>query len=107
MSDQIKFTPDLPQAETLQSPAFTLRFGAGDCDDKSTLLASLAGAAGLSDAPMRFRVVAADARAPRSFSHVYLVARHGLRDVPLDATYSGTPMGWQVPVRYRTGDFPL
>jgi transglutaminase-like putative cysteine protease len=39
--DSIRYVGDVNEVETLQPPADTLRLGAGDCDDKSMLLAAL------------------------------------------------------------------
>jgi len=39
--DRIRFIRDTANAELLQTPDTTLRLGAGDCDDKTTLLCSL------------------------------------------------------------------
>lgn len=39
--DHIRYTGDIRAVETLQTPRVTLETGVGDCDDKSTLLASL------------------------------------------------------------------
>lgn len=106
VANRVRFELDPPQFETLQAPTFTLRYGAGDCDDKATLLGALVNGAGL-DVPLRFRVVGAQLAHPDRYSHVYVVARHGYRDVPMDATYAGTPMGWQIPGVRRMGDFAL
>lgn len=43
-----------------------------DCDDATTMLASLLGAVGI---PSKFVVVATDSNRPRDFSHVYLKAK--------------------------------
>jgi transglutaminase-like putative cysteine protease len=101
--DRIYFVGDVAGVETLQSPRYTLSIGAGDCDDRSTLLAALARAIGI---PVRFRVIAANRSRPSQFSHVYLVAQVGGRDVPMDTTYPNTPLGWQFPGPMRVGDFP-
>lgn len=101
--DRIHFVNDIDQVETLQGPRATLEIGAGDCDDKATLLASLLGAVGI---PSSFKVIAADRRSPKSFSHVYLVAHVRGRDLPLDPTYAHTPPGWELPHPYRTAEVP-
>lgn len=99
--DRIHFVNDVAGVETLQGARATLSIGAGDCDDKATLLASLLGAIGI---PSSFRVVAANRRAPGTFSHVYVVAHVGGRDLPLDPTYAHTPPGWQVPGPLRRAE---
>jgi len=93
VSDSIRFVRDPYGAELLQTPRYTLEHGFGDCDDKSTLLAALLRAVG-HPGPIRFRAVG---ETPRAFSHVYVVARDGDRDLALDATRAGTPLGWQLP----------
>jgi len=73
---------------------------AGDCDDFSMYLASLLLAAGI---PCNFVTVAADARAPEQFSHVYVAAYPGgyasRERVPLDASH-GACVGWEVENRF-------
>jgi len=39
--DKIRYTNDIRNVETLQTPQATLEMGVGDCDDKTILLASL------------------------------------------------------------------
>lgn len=86
--DHIRYVRDIHGIETLQTPPVTMDVGTGDCDDKSTLLASLLESIGH---PTRF--VAAGYREPRNYSHVYVETRLGTRWVPLDATLLDKPMG--------------
>lgn len=102
--DRIHFVNDIAGVETLQGARATLSIGAGDCDDKATLLASLLGAVGIRSS---FRVIAANRRSPGRFSHVYTVAHVGGRDLPLDPTYERTPPGWQLPNPSRTAEVPV
>lgn len=104
--DRVRFTRDPVRVELLQRASTTLAKRAGDCDDKAILLASLLRAIGHVTA-FRFRVVGADPRAPRIPSHVYLVARVAGRDVAMDPTYPGTPLGWQLPRAALLEDFAL
>ncbi len=104
--DRIRFTNDPVGVELLQDPRTTLRLGAGDCDDRAVLLAALMLSIGIC-ADLRFRVIGVDPLRPREFSHVYLVARVGGTDVPLDPTFGSTPAGWEHPRPTLTGDFPL
>lgn len=99
--DRIRFVNDVAGVETLRGPRATLTMGGGDCDDKATLLASLLGAVGIRSS---FRVVAVNGSDPGRFSHVYVVAHLGKRDIPLDPTYQGTPVGWQLPNPFRTAE---
>lgn len=86
--DQIRYTRDIRGLETLQIPPVTLDLGAGDCDDKSTLLAALLESIGH---PTRF--VAVGYRGPGQYSHVYVETKLGPRWVPLDATMP-VGVGW-------------
>lgn len=94
--DRIRYTRDPVGVELLQTPNRTLRVRAGDCDDKSTLLAALLRAIG-HPAVVAFRAVAAETSRPGAYSHVYVIARVGGREIPLDPTPPKARMGWQVP----------
>lgn len=86
--DQIRYTRDVSGVETLQTPPVTMELEAGDCDDKSTLLAALLESIGH---PTRF--VATGYRAPQAYSHVYVESLLGDKWMPLDAT-TDKPFGW-------------
>lgn len=94
--DRVRYTRDPAGFEGLQSPARTLTWLAGDCDDMAVLLVAMLRAIG-HRARLSFRAIGTDARNPAKFSHVYVVARHGGREVALDPTVPGTPLGWQYP----------
>lgn len=104
--DRIRFTRDPAGVEALQAPAYTLRVGAGDCDDKATLLASLLRAIG-HPAQLAFRVIGVDRKQPGRFSHVYVVAQLGAKKVAMDPTWAGTPLGWEFPRPTRVGGLAL
>lgn len=87
--DRIRYTRDVSGVETLQTPPVTMELEAGDCDDKSTLLAALLESIGH---PTRF--VATGYRMLGSFSHVYIETLLGTKWVPLDATVD-KPFGWE------------
>ncbi len=87
--DQIRYTRDVSGIETLQTPPVTLELEAGDCDDKSTLLASLLESVGH---PTRF--IATGYQEPGRYSHVYVQTKVGERWLPLDASVS-QPFGWE------------
>lgn len=87
--DQIRYTRDVLGVETIQTPPVTMDLEAGDCDDKSTLLAALLQSIGH---PTRF--VATGYRSLQSFSHVYVETLLGERWVPLDPTTT-KPFGWE------------
>ena len=103
--DGIRFTRDIDGVETLQSPRYTLEVGAGDCDDRATLLAALARSIGL-PVELRFRVAAANPGAPGRFSHVYVTALVGGKLIALDPTYPNNQPGFEPP-NTRVGDFRL
>lgn len=86
--DNIRYTRDVSRVETLQTPPVTMDVEAGDCDDKSTLLAALLESVGH---PTRF--VATGYREPQSYSHVYVETLLGTKWIPLDAS-TDKPFGW-------------
>ncbi|MEN9924369.1 MAG: hypothetical protein RL268_495 [Pseudomonadota bacterium] len=88
--DRIRYVRDVEGAETVQTPERTLSNGQGDCDDKSTLLASLLKAIGI---PARFEAVGL---APGRWSHVLVSALVGGAWVPLETTLN-VPVGWFPP----------
>lgn len=88
--DHIRYVRDVIGIETLQTPDATLELEAGDCDDKSTLLAALLASIG-----HRTRFVAVGYSSPGAFQHVYVETLIGAdRWVPLDATVSHATVGW-------------
>lgn len=87
--DNIRYTRDVSGVETLQTPPVTMDLEAGDCDDKSTLLAAL-----LESVGHPTRLVATGYRTPQSYSHVYVESLIGTKWVPLDATVD-RPFGWE------------
>lgn len=64
--DRIRYVRDMRNVEVIQVPRRTLQLGAGDCDDKTVLLASM-----LSSIGHRTRFVAI-AQIPDEFVHVWL-----------------------------------
>lgn len=79
--DRIRYVRDIRGIETLQTPEKTLEIGQGDCDDKSTLLATLLEVIGH---PTRF--VAVGIAPSTRISHVYVETRLGNRWVPAETT---------------------
>lgn len=75
----------LPEADTVVH----------NCDDKSTLLAALLGAAGIQS---RFKVIGVT---PLQYSHVYLQAKPGKRWITMDPIMTNKPIGWEVPAARR------
>lgn len=86
--DRIRYTRDINRVETIQTPPVTMELEAGDCDDKSTLLASLLESVGH---PSRF--VAVGYQESGRYSHVYVETKIGSAWVPLDPT-APKPFGW-------------
>lgn len=64
--DNIRYTRDVHGVETLANPAITLQRKVGDCDDKTTLFATLAEAIGYPT-----QLVMAGYYGSRDFEHVY------------------------------------
>jgi transglutaminase-like putative cysteine protease len=92
--DAIRYVRDIAGVETLQTPVATLELEAGDCDDKSALLAAMLESIGH---PTRF--VAEGYRSPGHYSHVYLQTRVGQQWLSLDPTVSTATVGWAPPRR--------
>ena len=86
--DYIRYVGDVTDVETVQSPDKTLEFGAGDCDDKSVLLAALLESIGH---PTRFVAIGFE---PGLYSHVYVETKIGASWIPLETT-ENVEVGWQ------------
>lgn len=94
VSDRVRFTRDPAGIEQLQTPGYTLRSLAGDCDDKSILLAGMIRALGVPLSALKFRVIGAR-KGSDQFTHVLVVAYIGALRYALDATRETTPFGWE------------
>jgi transglutaminase-like putative cysteine protease len=92
--DAIRYVRDVHGVETLQTPVATLELEAGDCDDKSTLLAAMLESIGH---PSRF--VAVGFKSPGHYEHVYVKTRIGQSWFALDPTVSTAEVGWAPPRR--------
>jgi transglutaminase-like putative cysteine protease len=88
--DCIRYTGDISEVETLQTPKATLELGIGDCDDKSILLASLLEAIG-----EKTRFIAVGFGEGSGYSHVLVEVRRGpgIKWVPLE-TIKPVEAGW-------------
>lgn len=86
--DQIRYVRDPVGAEMVQTPERTLDIKAGDCDDKSVLLAAL-----LMSAGFQCRFVAVGLKGG-PYSHVFVEARLGTRWVPCETIVAGKEPGW-------------
>lgn len=85
--DNIRYTRDVRNVETVQSPDVTLKLERGDCDDKSTLLAALLESIGHAT---RFVAIGMQ---PDFFSHVYVETLIGNKWIALETT-ENKPAGW-------------
>jgi transglutaminase-like putative cysteine protease len=93
--DEIRYVRDIRDVETVQAPRYTLDVLAGDCDDKVTLLASLALAIGY---PIRYVTIRTNPRRRELMTHVYLEAfcrRYGW--TPMETTVPWAKLGEKAP----------
>lgn len=90
VQNHIGYVRDIRGVETIQTPLYTLEIGAGDCDDKSVLLATLIECIGH---PTRFLAMGF---APNTYCHVICEVYVGGAWVSLDTT-EDKPMGWKPP----------
>ena len=88
VKDNIEFREEYQ--ETLQSPEFTIREGAGDCDDQAMLAATMLESLGFET---RFKTVGDS----ENLSHVYVEVRDKStgRWVSLDTTVAESYPGWE------------
>lgn len=91
VKNDIRYTRDIKEVETLYYPDQTLQQGYGDCDDKAVLLASMLEATGH---PAKFVAVGFK---PDDYSHVYPETLIGKYWVPLETTEPGVGIGWSPP----------
>lgn len=89
--DQIRYVGDVNGVETLQTPVQTLKSRSGDCDDKATLLASLAESINYST-----RFLAIGVRGG-PFSHVMAQAALGRGWVNMETIVPDAELGWFPP----------
>jgi len=83
VADNIQYVRDIRGVETLQTPAKTLEYRAGDCDDQSTLVATLLETVGFR---ARLRAIKIDKTGP--FCHVFTEVNLGPpgRWLPMETT---------------------
>lgn len=81
VANYIQYVRDINGVEVVASPIKTLEYGAGDCDDQSTLLAALLESVGFK---ARFVAVKVDDSGP--FCHVFTEVSYGKGWLPLETT---------------------
>lgn len=86
VKEEIRYIKDIHDVETIQTPIQTLRLRQGDCDDKSSLVASL-----LESIGHRTRFVAVGFT-PDSLSHVFVQTKIGKNWVSVECT-ENWPLG--------------
>lgn len=86
--DRIRYVKDITDVETVAWPEYTLQKGAGDCDDKVVLAASLLESIGH---PTRLVAIGFH---PGVYSHVYLETKIGPRWISVETT-EPVNVGWQ------------
>lgn len=86
--DGIRYVQDINGVETVQTPDKTLEIAAGDCDDKSVLLAAMLESIGH---PTRFIAIGFQ---PNIYSHVYVETKIGANWIPLETT-EPVEVGWE------------
>jgi transglutaminase-like putative cysteine protease len=89
--DTIRYVKDVHGVETLATPIITLATKIGDCDDQTTLLATLLESVGY---PTRFVIAAY--HVSDEFEHVYLQACVAGEWLDMDATEQQA-LGWSPP----------
>lgn len=85
VKQNIRYTKDVHGVETLQTPVQTLRLRQGDCDDQSSLVASLLAAIGH---PTRFVAVGFSGT---RYDHVFAETKIGNKWLALETTEDWPP----------------
>lgn len=103
--DEIRYLRDPLKVELVQDAKRTLAFKAGDCDDKTTLLATLLGIAGHLT---RFVVIGYTPFVNR-FDHVFLEVYDKQQEqwISLDATNEAANVGWNFSGWHHRAKFPI
>ena len=90
VAENIRYTLDVHEVETLQLPEWTIKIGHGDCDDHAILLAALLQTVGH---PVRFKAVKAQGNGP-NYCHVFTETKIGNRWIALDTTLPEKGIGY-------------
>jgi len=86
--DEVRYVGDVNDVETVQTPQKTIELMAGDCDDKSVMLAALLESIGH---PTRFTAIGFQAGV---YCHVFVETKRGDIWVALETT-EPVSVGWQ------------
>lgn len=88
--EHIRYTQDILEVETLQTPDWTLQMQQGDCDDHAILLASLLMSIGH---PTRFVAIKAEGLGPY-YCHVFAETKIGRGWLAIDTTEPEKGIGY-------------
>lgn len=88
----IRYTRDPHGVELIQAPWITLKRGAGDCDDVSTLINAMCASIGMQTG---FETIRCDPANPDDFSHVYAIIRTPAGWRAADPTVAAGHFGWR------------
>lgn len=88
--NNIRYTQDVREVETLQTPDWTLKMRQGDCDDHAILLAALLQSVGH---PVRFVAVKCEGAGPY-YVHVFTQTKIGNSWLALDTTMPDEGIGF-------------
>jgi len=105
--DKIRWTRDARGFEVLTWPARTLMVGAGDCDCKSTLEATMLLMIGFPK--VAFRAIGANPEMPDQYTHVYIIAKPDRKSpwIPSDPTVPNAKLGWESPLILKKLDHEI
>ena len=90
VANNIRYTQDVREVETLQTPDWTVKMLQGDCDDHAVLLAALLQSIGH---PVRFVAIKCQGAGPY-YVHVFTETKIGPRWVALDTTVPEKDIGF-------------
>jgi transglutaminase-like putative cysteine protease len=88
--DKVRYVQDISNVETIQTPIKTLQYGAGDCDDKSMLVAALLESI---NHPTRFVAMGFNGE---PHCHVYVETKLGTKWIGVETT-EPVGLGWTPP----------
>ena len=94
--NNIRYTRDIFEVETLHTARRMLDLRAGDCDDMTILLGAMLKSTGH---PVRLCLAGFQRGFPHLYSHIYPEVRLGRHWVPIDATVRHS-IGWAPPARW-------